>query len=107
MADLVGLCADHGWPAVSYLPGGALVQRGAQCLKWRTPVKAMARLRSSAAAMTSGSRTEPPGWMAAVAPASAAAIKPSGKGKKASLQTTLPRSESPASFAFKIAICEE
>ena len=31
--------------------------------------------------------------MAAVAPASAAAIKPSGKGKKASLQTTLPLSD--------------
>ena len=34
----------------------------------------MAMPRSLAAAMTSASRTDPPGWMAAVAPASAAAI---------------------------------
>ena len=32
-----------------------------QCRKWRTPVKTIASLRSSAAAMTSASRTEPPG----------------------------------------------
>ena len=39
---------------------------------------------SSAAAMTSASLIEPPGWMTAVAPASTACNKPSGKGKKAS-----------------------
>ena len=33
----------------------------AQCRKCRTPVKIIAMLRSSAAAMTSSSRTEPPG----------------------------------------------
>ena len=61
-----------------------------QCRKWRMPVKTMARPRSSAAAMTSSSRIEPPGWMTAVAPASAAAIRPSAKGKKASEATTEP-----------------
>src|SRR5256885_1414306 len=45
--------------------------------------------------------------MAHVAPASAAAIKPSGKGKNASLATALPFSESPASFAFQIAMRDE
>src|SRR5882762_10878725 len=40
-----------------------------QCRKWRMPVKTMARPSRSAAAMTSGSRTEPPGWITAVAPA--------------------------------------
>jgi hypothetical protein len=45
---------------------------------------------SSAAAITSSSRTDPPGWMTAVAPASAAARRPSGKGKKASEATTEP-----------------
>ena len=34
-----------------------------QCLKWRTPVKTMAMPRSLAAAMTSASRMEPPGWI--------------------------------------------
>ena len=65
---------------------------------------AIAMPRSSAAAITSASRTEPPGWIAAVAPASAAAINPSGNGKNASLQTTLPWSESPASPAFHTAM---
>ena len=58
------------------------VPRPPQCLKWRMPVKTMAMPRSSAALMTSASRTEPPGWIAAVAPASAAAIRPSGKRKE-------------------------
>src|SRR5881409_3105212 len=44
--------------------------------------------------------------MAQVAPASAAAISPSGNGKKASLATALPFSESPASFAFQTAMRE-
>ncbi len=38
--------------------------------------------------MTSASRTEPPGWMTAVAPASATTSRPSGKGKKASEAAT-------------------
>src|SRR6266516_8167258 len=45
--------------------------------------------------------------MAQVAPASAAAINPSGNGKNASLATALPLRESPASFAFQIAIRDE
>ena len=51
----------------------------------------MARPLSSAAAITSSSRIEPPGWMTAVAPASAAASSPSANGKKASEATTEPR----------------
>ena len=54
------------------------------------PVKTMARPALSAASITSLSRIEPPGWMIAVAPASAAASRPSAKGKKASDATTLP-----------------
>src|SRR5262249_787845 len=61
-----------------------------QCRKCRSPVKTIARLALSAALMTSSSRTEPPGWITAVAPASTAAIKPSANGKKASDDTTLP-----------------
>jgi hypothetical protein len=54
------------------------------------PVMTMARPFSSAAAITSSSRTEPPGWITAVAPASAAESSPSAKGKKASDATTEP-----------------
>ena len=59
-----------------------------QCRKWRMPVKTMAMPRSSAAAITSSSRIEPPGWITAVAPASPPASRPSAKGKKASEATT-------------------
>ena len=52
----------------------------------------MARPAASAASITLSSRIEPPGWMTAVAPASAAAKSPSGKGKKASEATTDPAS---------------
>ena len=38
------------------------------------PVSTMASPAASAAAITSSSRSEPPGWITAVAPASAAAI---------------------------------
>ena len=55
-----------------------------QCLKCRSPVNTMAMPRSFAAAMTSSSRTEPPGWMTARMPASARRSRPSRKGKKAS-----------------------
>ena len=41
--------------------------------------------------MTSSSRTEPPGWITAVAPASIAARRPSANGKNASEATTEPR----------------
>ena len=50
----------------------------------------MAMPCSSAAAITSSSRIEPPGWITAVAPASAAASRPSANGKKASEATTEP-----------------
>ena len=40
------------------------------------PVNTMARFNRSATAITSGSRTEPPGWITAVAPAAAAASTP-------------------------------
>ncbi len=56
--------------------------------------------------MTSSSRTEPPGWMTAVAPASAAVTRPSAKGKKASEATTEPTarlSPSPAARAASAA----
>src|SRR5438270_290328 len=49
---------------------------------------------SSAAAMTSASRIEPPGWMTALMPAFAASSKPSRKGKNASEPTTDPASGS-------------
>ena len=55
-----------------------------QWRKWRSPVRTMARPCSSAAATTSSSRIDPPGWMTTVAPASTAPSRPSGKGKKAS-----------------------
>src|SRR3982750_4700730 len=54
------------------------------------PVNNIARFASSAAAMTSSSRIDPPGWMTAVAPASTAASKPSANGKKASDATAEP-----------------
>ena len=67
----------------------------------------MAMPAASAAAITSSSRTEPPGWMQAVAPASIADCKPSAKGNIASDATMLPLRSSPASFAFQIAMREE
>ena len=67
---------------------------------------------SSQAAITSESRTDPPGWTSAVAPASIASWGPSGKGKNASEATTDPASSSSASSprarrAFSIAILTE
>ena len=54
------------------------------------PVKTMATPASSAAAMTSWSRIEPPGWMTAVAPAAIIDSRPSAKGRKASDATAEP-----------------
>ena len=70
----------------------------AQCRKWRSPVKTMAMPCSSAAAMTSSSRTEPPGWMTAATPADAQASRPSRNGKKASLAAAPPLAR-PAAFS--------
>ena len=73
----------------------------------------MASPASSAAAITVSSFRDPPGWMTALAPASAAASKPSGKGKNASDATALPivrgssqPKVSAASFAFIAAMRE-
>ncbi len=56
--------------------------------KCRRPVKTIAMPCSSAAAMTSASRTDPPGWTTAVAPAAATASSPSRNGKNASEAAT-------------------
>ena len=72
------------------------------------PVKTMARPCSSAAAMTSASRFDPPGWITAVAPAAAAARSPSAKGKNASDATTQPSARersSPAAADASAAFC--
>ena len=77
-------------PGARLKPRAGATAASAQCRKCRVPVSTMARPRSSAAAITSASRIEPPGWITAVAPASAAAIRPSANGKKASEATTQP-----------------
>src|SRR5467141_2002002 len=73
---------------------------GNQWRKCRTPVNTMASPSSSAAAITSSSRTLPPGWITAFAPARATTSTPSRNGKKASEATTEPASESFAACAF-------
>ncbi len=54
------------------------------------------RAGSSAAATTSASRTEPPGWITTATPASARTSSPSGNGKKASLAATAAFARLPA-----------
>src|SRR5690606_15203443 len=79
----------------------------AQCRKCLVPVNTIAMPCLSAAAITSSSRIEPPGWMTAVAPAATADSSPSAKGKKASDATTEPfvsGSASPATSAASIAL---
>jgi len=66
---------------------------GAQCRKWRTPVKYIANPSWLAALVTTWSRTEPPGCTTAVTPACAAASTPSGKGKDASEANSAPAFE--------------
>ena len=51
---------------------------------------AMTMPAASAAAITSSSAFDPPGWMTAVAPASISAASPSLNGKKASDAATDP-----------------
>src|SRR3546814_1768939 len=63
-----------------------------QCRKWRTPVNTIAMSCSSAAAITSFSRTEPPGWITARKPPAAAATlqrKSVGWGKGGSVRVDL------------------
>jgi hypothetical protein len=65
--------------------------------QWRkclTPVKIIARPKRSAVSITSWSRTDPPGWIMAVAPAWAISSTPSGNGKNASEAATVPLSGS-------------
>ena len=61
-----------------------------QCLKWRVPVRTMARPRRLAASMESSSRMEPPGWAMATTPPWAAISMLSGNGKNASEARTDP-----------------
>ena len=67
-------------------PGGhrfAVEQDGAhQCRKCRSPVMTIARPAPSAAAITSASFTEPPGWTTAVTPASANTSEAVGEGEE-------------------------
>src|SRR3954452_16195281 len=74
-----------------------------QCLKCRRPVNTIASPCSSAAAITSASRTDPPGWTTAVAPARATASRPSRNGKNASEAATDAVSDFDAACAFMIA----
>src|SRR6266508_2710299 len=60
-----------------------------QCRKCRRPVTTTAMPRASAAASTSSSRTDPPGWITAVTPAWAATSRASGNGKNASVAPSL------------------
>src|SRR5215468_411248 len=75
------------------------LSRPSQCLKCRIPHTTMARPCSSAAFTTSSSRSEPPGWITAVAPASATTSSPSRKGKKASEAQTVPLVSRPLALA--------
>jgi len=68
----------------------------------RKPVTTIAMPAASAAAITSSSFIEPPGWIAAVTPARIPSSSPSGKGKKASDAITEPAARSPAR---RTAIC--
>src|SRR5262249_16812753 len=78
----------------------------AQCLKCLVSVNTMAMPWSSAALITSSSRTEPPGWITAVAPASTPARRPSAKAENASDATTEPlgRGCNPAALAASSAL---
>src|SRR5690606_7725348 len=78
-----------------------------QCRKWRTPVKTIAMPRSLAAAMTSSSRTEPPGWITQAAPASTTTSSPSRNGKNASEATAEPASDRAALLALIVAMRAE
>ncbi len=78
-------------------------EREGECLKCRMPVNTIAMPCSSAAAMTSSSRFEPPGWITALMPNSAATSNPSRKGKNASDAITAPATCSFSSAAFNAA----
>ena len=78
------------WTTLRVARGSLGRDDNSQCRKWRTPVNTIAMPWASAASITSLSRTEPPGWMTAVAPASMQASMPSANGKNASDATAEP-----------------
>ena len=84
--DSPGRCLRHLRPGPPREPAACAFQ----CRKCRRPVKTIARPCSSAAAITSSSCTDPPGWTTAVAPAAATASRPSRNGKNASDAATDP-----------------
>src|SRR5262250_84823 len=81
--------------------------RPSQCLKCRIPHTTKASPCSSAAFTTSSSRSEPPGWIAALTPASATTSSPSRKGKKASEAHTVPAVSRPLARARMTAMRAE
>ncbi len=85
---------------------GALAVKN-QCLKCRIPVNTIAISFSSAAAITSSSRIDPPGCITAVIPTLAALSSPSLNGKNASDAITEPLTSSFACSAFMPAIRAE
>jgi hypothetical protein len=91
--DVVDIDAELAW--------GGLVFSGGK------PVKIMAMPRSSAAAMTSLSLDGAAGLDGGGGAGSAAAMRPSGKGKKASLATALPGEGLRPAEAFQMAMREE
>src|SRR4051794_12568480 len=70
-----------------------------QWRKCRRLVKTIATPASCAAATTSSSRTDPPGWMMARTPASIASAGPSANGKNASDARTVPSRLSTRAFS--------
>ena len=88
--EVLGRADGHGVRAGLRPPDRRRLSRVAQCRKWRRPVKTIAVPASFAAAMTSSSRTEPPGWMAALTPAPKATFGPSSNGKNASEARAAP-----------------
>src|SRR6478752_3935183 len=87
---------DLGEVLVDVLGLGQPQHRDAQWKKCRVPVKYMLTPPASAAAITSGSRTEPPGWTMARTPAAMRISGPSANGKNASDAATDPLARSPA-----------
>src|SRR3954466_4051735 len=72
---------------------------GHQWRKCRRPVKTIATPAASAAATTSPSRLDPPGWTIALTPASIASAGPSANGKNASDARTAPRRSGTCAFS--------
>ena len=71
-------------------------RRNGQWEKCRAPVRYIVTPAASAAAITSSSRTDPPGCATAETPASSRTCSPSANGKNASDAATDPAARSPA-----------